>query len=255
MPLAMFELFPGAYYYAGGTRYRVKYFNFNGFYGKAELVKPKSVWGQTFPLIGMKPEILEISKPTTNFNGLEIGLVQVKILRSVFGYRLQTPSGIEMKKLRHILYYSSHTQGLLFRVPSMSTCRYSDLNSFKSSVHSLIHTIIHASLPFCGGQIQEIGGLGILPQGYVLLFDQATGSGICQMLIAHLEGIFRKAKSILECSCQDLQGCPKCSFLPRCSQNNTMLDKKGAQILIDSIIQGVKVSIGSEYNEGRIVIS
>ncbi|MCK4849463.1 MAG: DEAD/DEAH box helicase, partial [Candidatus Heimdallarchaeota archaeon] len=43
MPLAMFELFPGAYYYAGGTRYRVKYFDFNGFNGKAELVKPKSV--------------------------------------------------------------------------------------------------------------------------------------------------------------------------------------------------------------------
>ena len=219
-------------------------------------MKPKSVWGQTFPLSKMKPEILEITKPTTNYNGLEIGLVNVKILQNVFGYRLRTPSGTDMKKLRKILYYSSHTRGLLFRVPSISTNIHLDLNSFKSSVHSLVHTIILASLPFCGGQIHEIGGLGILPQGYILLFDQATGSGISQMLITHLENIFRKAKSILECcSCQEPQGCPKCSFLPRCSQNNTLLDKKGAQILIDFIIQGVKAPIGSEYNDGKVFIS
>ncbi len=255
MPLAMFELFPGAYYYAGGTRYRVQKFNFDGFQGWAELVKPKSVWGQTFPLIGMKPEILEISESNTSFDGLEIALVQVKILRSVFGYRLQTPAGVEMRKLRSTLYYSSRTQGLLFRVPSISTNNHLDLNNFKSSVHSLVHTIIHASLPFCGGQVHEIGGLGILPQGYVLLFDQATGSGICQMLITHLEDIFKKAKSILECSCQDAQGCPKCSFLPRCSQNNTLLDKKGAQILIEVIIQGTEVPLGSEYNDGKTFIS
>jgi DEAD/DEAH box helicase domain-containing protein len=255
MPLAMYELFPGAYYYAGGSRYRVKYFDFNGFHGYAELVKPKSVWGQTFPLSKMKPEILEVSTPTTNFNGLEIGLVNAKILRSVFGYKLQTPSGTDMKKLRKILYYSSHTRGLLFRVPSISTSRYMELNSYKSSVHSLVHTIILASLPFCGGHIHEIGGLGILPQGYILLFDQATGSGICQMLITHLEDIFRNAKTILECSCLDREGCPKCSFLPRCSQNNTLLDKKGAKVLIDTIIKGVEVPIGSEYNDGKIFIS
>ncbi len=94
-----------------------------------------------------------------------------------------------------------------------------------------------------------------MPQGYVLLFDQATGSGISQMLITHLDSIFKKAKSILECNCQDAQGCPKCSFLPRCSQNNTLLDKRGAQILVDSILQGIKVPIGSEYNDGKAFIS
>ena len=255
MPLAMFELYPGAFYYAGGTRYRVRNFSFNGFQGWAELVKPKSVWGQTFPLIGMKPEILEISESKTSFEGLEIALVQVKILRSVFGYRLQTPSGTEMRKLRSTLYYSSRTQGILFRVPSISTDNHLGKKNFKSSVHSLVHTIIHASLPFCGGQIHEIGGLGILPQGYVLLFDQATGSGISQMLITHLDDIFKKAKSILECNCQDTQGCPKCSFLPRCSQNNTLLNKQGAQILVDSILQGIKVPLGSEYNDGKSFIS
>jgi DEAD/DEAH box helicase domain-containing protein len=255
MPLAMFELFPGAFYYAGGTRYRVSKFKFNGFQGWAELVKPKSVWGQTFPLIRMKPEVLEISESKESFEGLEIALVQVKIMRSVFGYRLQTPSGTEMRKLRSTLYYSTHTQGMLFRVPSISTDHYLDKKNFKSSVHSLVHTLIHASLPFCGGQIHEMGGLGILPQGYILLFDQATGSGICQMLITHLDDIFKKAKSILECNCEDAQGCPKCSFLPRCSQNNTLLDKKGAQILIESILEGIELPLGLEYNEGKMFIS
>ena len=253
MPLAMYELYPGAYYLAGGTRYRVISYSFNGFRGRAEVIKPKNVWGQTFPIAKMKPQILEIHPPLIDAYGVEVGLVTTKILQSVIGYRLQTPSGTEIKKLRTPQYYSSQSRGLLFQIPVTLLSMQLDQNRFNNSLHTLVHVLLHASLPFIGGQIHEIGGLTLLPQGYILLFDQATGYGICEMLMSHLPELFSRARVILECECQD--GCPKCTYLPRCSKNNTLLDKEGAQRILDLIIQGDKMPLGTDYNECRVFIS
>ncbi len=253
MPLAMYELYPGAYYLAGGAKYRVISYRFNGFRGWAELIKPKSVWGQTFPLTRMKPQILEIHKSTVSVYGLEFGLVTAKILQSVVGYTLQTPSGTETKKLREPQYYSSQSRGLLFQIPRSSLNVQLDQNRFNNSLHTLVHVLIHASLPFIGGQIHEIGGLTLLPQGYILLFDQSTGYGICEMLMSHLSDLFLRASEILECDCQD--GCPKCCFLPRCSKNNTLLDKAGAQQILAFILQNKEIPLGTDYNDCRIFIA
>ncbi|MHA2387493.1 MAG: DEAD/DEAH box helicase [Candidatus Hodarchaeales archaeon] len=253
MPLAMYELYPGAYYLAGGTRYRVFSYRFNGYRGTAELVKPKNVWGQTFPVARMKPQILEIREPLIDAYGVEVGLVTAKILQSVVGYTLQTPSGTEIKKLRTPQYYSSQSRGLLFQISLSSLDMQLDQNRFNNSLHTLVHVLLHASLPFIGGQIHEIGGLALLPQGYILLFDQATGYGICEMLLRHLSELFTRARKILDCDCQD--GCPKCCYLHRCSKNNASLEKEGAQKILDYIIQGAKIPLGTDYNECRIFIS
>ncbi|MHA1969107.1 MAG: Zn-binding domain-containing protein, partial [Candidatus Hodarchaeales archaeon] len=120
--------------------------------------------------------------------------------------------------------------------------------TYHASLHGLIHVIIHASLPFIGGQLSEIGGLALLPQGYILLYDQASGTGVCAMLLNHLIDLFKRAYDILECDCLNPQGCPRCTFLPRCSHNNTRLDKHGAKNILSSIIEGVKVPLGNNYN-------
>ncbi|PWI47269.1 hypothetical protein CEE45_12800 [Candidatus Heimdallarchaeota archaeon B3_Heim] len=254
MPIAMFELYPGAYYLAGGTRYRVFNYSFNGFRGWAELTKPKNVWGQTFPLTKLKPQILEVQKPLTSIYGIEVGLVTTKILQSVIGYTLQTSAGTETKKLRDPLHYPSQSRGLLFQIPLSSLDVQLDQNRFSNSLHTIVHVLLHASLPFIGGQIHEIGGLTLLPQGYILIFDQATGYGICEMLMGHLSELFTRARVILECECPD--GCPKCCFLSRCSKNNTSLDKDGARKILDYIIQqDVTIPLGMDYNECRIFIS
>jgi DEAD/DEAH box helicase domain-containing protein len=255
MPLAMFELYKGAYYFSGGLRYRVHNFSFNGKSGYAELVRAKNIWGQTFPLSKMKPTILEVRKNPVDCYGLEVGLVKVSILRTVFGYSLQTPSGTQLRKLKSPIYYRSRTKGLLFRIPETLVKTSSDNNNFTAALHSLVHLLIHSSLPLIGGQIHEIGGLSILPPGYILLFDQATGSGICEMLTNHLTELFTRARAILDCDCQEDQGCPKCSFLPHCSQNNTLLDKQGARAILSSILEGIHIPLGSDYNQGKTFIS
>ena len=247
MPLAMLELYPGAFYYAGGTRYRVASFYFNGTRGLAELTKPKSVWGQTFPLSSMKPEILELHTHHNVF-GLEVAYVETKVLQTVFGYTLESPNGTSTHKLRDPLYYSSRSKGLLFRAPPLPTDMFiEDRGTRIAALHALVHVILHASLPFIGGQLSEIGGLAFIPQGYVLLFDQATGSGVCAMLLDHLSDLFHRAFDILECDCKDPRGCPRCTFLPRCSHNNAKLDKFGARSLLSCILDGKEVSLGDNY--------
>ncbi len=249
MPLAMLELYPGAFYYAAGTRYRVASYYFGGTRGIAELVKPKSVWGQTFPLSTLKPEILEIHSRKNVF-GIEVAYVETKVLQMVFGYTLESPNGTSIKKLRDPLYYSSRSKGLLFRAPPLPTdIVVVDRSTYIAALHALVHVVLHASLPFIGGQLSEIGGLALMPQGYILLYDQANGSGVCAMLLDHLQDLFKRAYDILECDCKDPQGCPRCTFLPRCSHNNTKLDKYGARSLLSSVLSGLKVHISNDYNQ------
>ncbi len=243
MPLAMFELHPGAFYYAGGIRYKVSSFYFSGLRGSAELIKPKNVWGSTFPLSSMKPEILSILKKQVVL-GIEAGYVEVKILWTVYGYTLEIPSGTSVQKLQDPLFYSSRSKGILFKVPQL---HIQDQSSLASGLHTLVHVLLHASLPFIGGQLTEIGGLTLLPSGYILLFDQGSGSGVCAMLLQHLEELFNRIISILDCSCKE--GCPRCVFLPRCSNNNSQLDKQSAKLLADEIVSGGVSSIGDDYND------
>jgi DEAD/DEAH box helicase domain-containing protein len=248
MPLAMLELYPGAFYYAGGTRYRVSNFYFNGFRGTAELTKPKSVWGQTYPLSSSKPEILDIISHHNVFE-IELAYVETKVLQTVFGYTLETPNGSSMHKLRDPLYYSSRSKGLLFKTPQLSYNSIDhDHGSSIAAIHALVHVFIHASLPFIGGRLSEISGLALMPQGYILLFDQGSGSGVCQMLLNHLPDLFNRAFDILKCDCKESQGCPRCTFLPRCIHNNTKLDKTTARVLLASIIENTKIPLGTNFN-------
>ncbi|MFX0084080.1 MAG: DEAD/DEAH box helicase [Candidatus Hodarchaeota archaeon] len=251
MPLAMLELYPGAFYYSGGRRYRVASFYFSGTRGKAELIKPKNVWGQTFPLSTLKPEILTLYSPLHSVYGLEIAYIETKVLQSVYGYSLQTPNGTSIQKLRDPLYYASRSKGLIFRTPPLPPHIIDiDRTTYIASLHALIHVILHASLPFIGGQLSEIGGLALIPQGYILLYDQASGSGVCAMLLENLPKLFQRAYQILEdCDCKNPQGCPRCTFLPRCSHNNTRLDKYGARKILTSIIEGTSVPLKNNYND------
>ncbi|UCG03397.1 MAG: DEAD/DEAH box helicase [Candidatus Heimdallarchaeota archaeon] len=248
MPLAMLELYPGALYYAAGTRYRVASFHFNGMRGTAHLVKPKSSWGTTFPLSGFKPEIVDIHRNYHAF-GLEVAYIEAKVLQTVWGYTLESPNGTSQHRLRDPLYYSSRSKGILFRSPILPLDTLDlDRNTQVASRHTLVHVILHASLPFIGGQLHEISGLVLLPQGYILLFDNAAGSGVCAMLCDHLQELFSRAYDILGCDCKAPEGCPRCTFLPRCSHNNTKLDKLGARSLLKSILDEVKVPLGDDYN-------
>ncbi|MHA2347545.1 MAG: DEAD/DEAH box helicase, partial [Candidatus Hodarchaeales archaeon] len=252
MPLAMLELYPGAIYFAGGKKYIVDEFRFNGFTGYANLKRSKDyVRGRTYPLTKTTPKVLVVHSPIRRVLGLDVALVGLKLTRSVFGYILQSPEGNQSIKYRDPNYYSSQSTGLLIQLPFQLIKENISQEDYIASIHTLLHLLIHASLPLIGGQIQEIGGLAILPQGYILLFDSNTGMGVSEMLISHFEELFERARIILNCTCKKNSGCPKCCFLTYCSQKNTLLDRSRAQQLLSLIIKGDRFPLGTDYNEGR----
>lgn len=252
MPLAMLELYPGAIYFAGGKKYIVEEFRFNGFNGYANLKRSRDfTWGKTFPLTKTTPKVLAIRPPIKRNLGLDVALVELKITRSVFGYTLQSPERNQAIKYRDPNYYSTKSTGLMFQLPFQLLKKNISQEDYIASIHTLLHLLIHASLPLIGGQVQEIDGLVILPQGYILLFDSSTGMGVSEMLISHFQELFERAQVILNCACKENSGCPKCCYLNYCSQKNTLLDKPRAQQLLSLILNGDRFPLGSDYNEGR----
>ncbi|NHJ01638.1 MAG: DEAD/DEAH box helicase [Candidatus Heimdallarchaeota archaeon] len=248
LPMAMLELYPGAFYYAGGIRYRVASFNFNGFQGTAILTKPHIKWGQTYPLCSVKPEILNIEDRYCVYN-IEVADISVKIRQAVHGFILNTPNGSSAHKLREPIYYSAKSKGLIFRIPESEKHQLdTDVQNQIASIHTLVHVLLHASLPFIGGNLNEINGLALMPQSYILLYDQPNGSGVCAMLRYHLKKMLKRAYNLLLCDCLQPSGCPKCTFLPFCSHNNTKLDKLGAKHILKKIMKGEAVSLDESYN-------
>ena len=248
MPMAMLELYPGSFYYAGGTRYRVSSFKFDGFKGTAILVRPNIKWGQTYPLSSVKPEILTL-EDTYNVFKIEVADVSTKIRQSVHGYIMDSPNGSSAQKLKEPIYYSSKSKGLLFKTPEVEQLLLdSDIETSNASVHTLVHVLLHASLPFIGGNLNEINGLALMPQRYILLFDQPNGSGVCAMLRFHLKEVIIRAYELLLCDCSEISGCPKCTFLPYCSHNNKKLNKIGAKKILEKIIAGSIEPLDDNYN-------
>ncbi|MFW9855026.1 MAG: DEAD/DEAH box helicase [Candidatus Thorarchaeota archaeon] len=245
-PQAMLELHPGAIYYAAGRRYQVANFWFNGIRGGADLISPSHKWGTTSPLYRMRPKILEILNLSDVFK-LETAYVETKILHSVFGYVLRTPDRIQTKNLKDPLYYTTQGKGLLFHIPQVGM--QMERPAYEKAVHTVVHTLLHASLPFIGGQLQDIGGVLLLPFGYILLFDQPTGAGVCTMLQAHLPSLFERAHDLLGCTCKNPIGCPRCTFLPRCTSQNTNLDKYGARGILHGILSNVSMPLGDLYDQ------
>ncbi|HYY71657.1 MAG TPA: hypothetical protein VE595_04530, partial [Nitrososphaeraceae archaeon] len=54
----------------------------------------------------------------------------------------------------------------------------------------------------------------------------------------------RRAHSILmECPCENDDGCPRCTYSYRCGNNNEYLHKKAASEILSRIIKGEKTEI------------
>ncbi|MFW9780556.1 MAG: Zn-binding domain-containing protein [Candidatus Heimdallarchaeota archaeon] len=181
--------------------------------------------------------------------------IDTRIRHGVYGYSLSTPEGQTMRNLRDPLSYSAWCKGILFRIPHVVLLGEMDQAAYQRALHTIVHVLLHAALPYIGGQIQEIGGLVMFPYGYLLLFDQPTGSGVCAMLLPHLSTVFQRAADILTCTCKNPNGCPRCTFLPRCSSRNDNLDKFGAQAILRQILdQTLEFSLGDYYDHHTQVV-
>lgn len=134
------------------------------------------------------------------------------------------------------------TVGLWFDLPqnAMETIYEDDLD-LAGGLHATEHACI-ALLPlFALCDRNDIGGVSTpthpdTGKAQIFLYDAYPGGvGIAEKGFELLEGLWRATlQAILECPCE--AGCPSCVQSPKCGNNNQPLDKRAAQVLLESLL-------------------
>jgi DEAD/DEAH box helicase domain-containing protein len=123
--------------------------------------------------------------------------------------------------------------------------------------HALEHTLIESSDMLTGGGSHGIGGVSMGTTGLIFIYDGSPGgSGLSKLLYDRLEEAFRRVTVIIkECNCEELDGCPACTYSYRCGNNNWPLFKDGAFEAADQALKGVKVNtaVSPELTEEPLV--
>jgi DEAD/DEAH box helicase domain-containing protein len=93
-----------------------------------------------------------------------------------------------------------------------------------------------------GGASQDIGGISLGDTGMIVIHDGSIGgNGASKSLFDKFELAINRAHSILiECPCENDDGCPRCTYSYRCGNNNEYLHKKAAIEVLTRIINREK---------------
>jgi len=114
--------------------------------------------------------------------------------------------------------------------------------NFMGSIHALEHSLIAMAPSFILCDRSDIAGISYplhpqLESSAVFIYDSyAGGAGICSRVFEIIRPLLeRTLKMIKSCECEE--GCPSCIYSPKCGSGNYPLDKKGAEFLIEYLLQ------------------
>ena len=112
-----------------------------------------------------------------------------------------------------------------------------------SALHACEHACISLLPLFALCDRNDIGGLSTpfhpsTREATIFIYDGIPGGvGISERGFDILRELWQETLTMLnECLCQD--GCPSCVHSPKCGNNNEMLDKRGAQLLLKMLLSG-----------------
>ncbi len=254
LPQALEELHDNAIYFLSGKRYKVQKLtiddNTERNFADIEAI-PNDYPFYTKSIMEEFPEIIEIFEQKEIF-GINLRYCSLNIFKKVIGY-----SNIEIGKeinqgkkvfLNEPITYSYSTKGFIFRVPR--PIKILEMVSEKEKVemsghHATEHVVIEGSSMLIGGASQDIGGISLGDTGMIVIHDGSIGgNGASKSLFDKFELAIRRAHSILmECPCENDDGCPRCTYSYRCGNNNEYLHKKAAIEILSRIIKGEKTEI------------
>ncbi|MHA1829012.1 MAG: DEAD/DEAH box helicase [Candidatus Heimdallarchaeaceae archaeon] len=239
MPMAARELHPGAIYLHGGKYYQSQSFKYDSRFSKGEVVV-EEIKPSMLKSTAMRYAIPNISSVVERkkIYGVEVIYCNLTITENVVGYKLSDIYKNEVKEIRQLdepIVYTFPTKGFVFSMPKpqklhSKTLELSDKVFFSGTFHALEHVIIESSSMITGGGSSEIGGIAMGESGTIFVYDGAKGgSGLSKLLFDKLEEAFNRSLKILEnCSCTNLDGCPRCTYSYQCGNNNQPLNKIGA---------------------------
>jgi DEAD/DEAH box helicase domain-containing protein len=247
MPLALYDLYPGAIYYHGGRSYVSIKLDLDTM--KAHL-RPlgAQINMYTRPLYTVDlVDIVPVDKREAGPLTLVYG--DIKVLISVEGYIMRDESsGASLGEVRYEkpLMWSYWTKGVMTRYPSAGI---ESLTKLISGYHALEHVLISASKPVVGASDTDLGGISY-PTGHIIIYDSSPGGhGASRLIFERYEKIEDIALKILGgCTCED--GCPKCVYSPYCGSGNRFLSRRSALRILSYTLQ-LRGKVPEKPLEGR----
>ncbi len=254
LPQALEELHDDAIYFLSGRRYKVKKLildqeserNF------AEIDKiPINYPYYTKSIMEEYPEVIESFEEKEIF-GIKLRYCSLNIFKKVLGYS-NIEIGKEINQGKKVFFsepitYNYTTKGFIFRVPS--PIEILKMTSEKEKVevsgyHATEHVLIEGSSMLTGGASQDIGGISLGDTGMIVIHDGSIGgNGASKSLFDKFELAVKRAHSILiECTCENDDGCPRCIYSYRCGNNNEYLHKKAAIEVLNRILNMEKTDL------------
>ncbi len=230
MPMALYDLYPGAVYYHGGRTYVSLKLDLEAMRAEVRRVGA-SLNFYTKPMYSIDVTTINPLEERT-LGPLRLVYADVKIMVTVEGYYVKDEySGATLSEVayKEPLKWEYWTKGMATRYPNPGI---TDDVALISGYHALEHTIIAAARPVVGASDTDLGGVSY-PSGHIVIYDSAPGGhGASKLVFERLDRIHDIAENILaSCTCED--GCPKCVFSPYCGVNNRFLSRKTALRILD----------------------
>ena len=254
LPQALEELHDDAIYFLSGRRYKVKKLildqeserNF------AEIDKiPINYPYYTKSIMEEYPEVIESFEEKEIF-GIKLRYCSLNIFKKILGYS-NIEIGKEINQGKKVFFsepitYNYTTKGFIFRVPSPIEILKMASEKEKvevSGYHATEHVLIEGSSMLTGGASQDIGGISLGDTGMIVIHDGSIGgNGASKSLFDKFELAVKRAHSILiECTCENDDGCPRCTYSYRCGNNNEYLHKKAAIEVLNRILNMEKTDL------------
>lgn len=238
MPMAARELHPGAIYLHGGRYYQSKMFKYYPLLSGGEVLLEEipPINHKTVAMRFAMPYVLEVLDKKS-IAGTEAQYCNLQINETIFGYQVSDIYTSELKSIEQIdpIEYSFKTKGFLFTMPSPENLlkEYPSRSPEELSggtFHAIEHVLIESSSMLTGGGTTEIGGISMGDSGIIFVYDGAKGgSGLSKLLYDRLEtGLSRSLEILKKCSCDTIDGCPRCTYSWQCGNGNKPLNKIGA---------------------------
>ena len=116
-------------------------------------------------------------------------------------------------------------------------------HNFIAAVHALNHVLAAVAPLFVSCDPQDIDTEHVYPYQSrprpprVILFDKRPGGvGVAEALYQHSDAVLAKAEEVIS-SCPCRRGCPSCIFHNGCSNYNTVLNKRGALVIVRRLLE------------------
>ncbi|WP_231988057.1 DEAD/DEAH box helicase [Nakamurella panacisegetis] len=191
-------------------------------------------------------EITETQVTDTYPTGIRVGLGKVCVTEQVVGYLRRRPGGemIDMIGL-DMPEHTLHTRAVWYTIDHDTLCGAGLLDrDIPGSLHAAEHAAIGLLPLFAGCDRWDIGGLSTnlhpdTGEPTVIVYDGFPGgAGFADRGHAVLgQWLTAVREAVRLCPCA--AGCPSCVQSPKCGNGNQPLDKAGAVVVLDLVVQAM----------------